>query len=124
MQMEDGAAAKFNLPKGVAVDPAGNVYVADENNNRIRKITPTGTVTTLAGSTGGSTDGDVSVALFSGPRGITIDADGNLYISDTGTIGYARSPLQAWFLHWLAVHKELPMPTDLLPGLINQQALS
>jgi sugar lactone lactonase YvrE len=78
-----GAAAKFYVPKGVAVDPAGNVYVADENNQRIRKITPTGTVTTLAGSTSGSTDGDVSVAKFSDPRGIAIDADGNLYISDS-----------------------------------------
>ncbi len=81
-----GAASKFYVPKGVAVDLAGNVYVADENNNRIRKITSTGTVTTLAGSTGGSTDGDVSVALFQGPRGITIDADGNLYISDSHRI--------------------------------------
>ena len=79
-----GAGALFYLPKGVAVDPAGNVYVADENNQRIRKITPTGTVTTLAGSTGGSTDGDVSVAQFSTPGGIAIDADGNLYIGDTG----------------------------------------
>ena len=80
----DGAAAKFNQPKGVAVDPAGNVYVTDENNTRIRKITPTGTVTTFAGSTGGSTDGDVSVALFAAPVGIEIDANGNLYIVDTG----------------------------------------
>ena len=80
----DGAAAKFNQPKGIVVDPAGNVYVADENNSRIRKITPTGTVTTFAGSTLGSTDGDVSVALFSSPVGIEIDGNGNLYIVDTG----------------------------------------
>ncbi len=80
----DGAAAKFNEPRGVVVDPSGNVYVTDENNNRIRKITPTGTVTTFAGSTLGSTDGDVSVALFSSPVGIDIDGNGNLYIVDTG----------------------------------------
>ena len=79
-----GAGALFYIPKGIEVDPAGNVYVADENNQRIRKITPTGTVTTLAGSTSGSTDGDVSVAKFSNPGGIAIDADGNLYIGDTG----------------------------------------
>jgi len=77
----DGAVAKFYVPKGVAVDLSGNVFVADENNQRIRKITPTGTVTTLAGSTSGSTDGDVSVAQFSDPAGIAIDAAGNLYIS-------------------------------------------
>src|SRR5688572_23639927 len=79
-----GAGALFYLPKGVAVDPAGNVYVADENNHRIRKVTPAGTVTTLAGSTGGSTDGNVSAAQFHTPGGIAIDADGNLYVCDTG----------------------------------------
>ena len=80
----DGIAAKFYSPKGVAVDGSGNIYVADDINHRIRKISPTGIVTTLAGSTSSNTDGDVSVAKFNRPMGITVDASGNIYVADTG----------------------------------------
>jgi len=68
------------------VDASGNVYVADQNNNEIRKITPAGVVTLFAGSpTGasGSTDGIGSAALFLNPQGICVDASGNLYVTDT-----------------------------------------
>ena len=81
-----GPAARFNNPNGVAVDTAGNVYVTDTTNNTIRKITPAGAVTTLAGTAGssGSTDGPgTTVALFSAPFGVAVDTAGNVYVTDT-----------------------------------------
>ncbi|MBI4884482.1 MAG: hypothetical protein HY826_10570 [Actinobacteria bacterium] len=79
-----GAAAQFFTPRGVAVDTAGNVYVADTNNHRIRKITAAGVVTTLAGSTSGPADGTGAAAQFSSPRGVAVDTAGNVYVADTG----------------------------------------
>jgi len=79
-----GATAKFNYPKGVAVDSTGTVYVADEFNHRIRKILPDGTVSTLAGSgTQGFADGDGAAAKFNNPRGVTVDSAGTVYVADT-----------------------------------------
>jgi sugar lactone lactonase YvrE len=80
-----GAGAKFANPHGIAVDATGNVYVADSDNHRIRKITPLGVVTTLAGSTatGGYADGEGAEALFLGPHGIAVDATGNVYVADS-----------------------------------------
>jgi sugar lactone lactonase YvrE len=79
-----GTAASFDGPYGVAVDANANVYVADLNNNRIRKITPTGVVTTLAGWQRGSADGTGTAASFFQPAGIAVDAGGHLYVSDYG----------------------------------------
>jgi streptogramin lyase len=77
-----GAAAQFNYLTGVATDAVGNVYVADKDNNKIRKVTPTGEVTTLAGSTSGSADGTGAAAQFSGPYNLATDAIGNVYVAD------------------------------------------
>ncbi len=80
-----GAAARFNLPMAVAIDSARNVYVADSGNNTIRKITPAGVVTTLAGSAGieGDADGTGTAARFYQPNGIATDSAGNVYVADT-----------------------------------------
>ncbi len=79
-----GSAAQFNSPSSVAVDNAGNVYVADTGNNTIRKIYPSGLVTTLAGLAGsaGSADGTGSAARFSSPSGVAVDNAGNVYVAD------------------------------------------
>src|SRR5262249_45013627 len=80
-----GSAARFYEPYGVAVDSASNVYVVDRNNSTIRKITPAGLVTTLAGLAGsaGSIDGTGAAARFNLPTAIAIDTGGNLYVADT-----------------------------------------
>jgi len=79
-----GAAAQFNDPGGVAVDDAGNVYIADSGNNTIRRITPGGEVTTIAGTAGvsGSADGVGAAAQFYLPSGVALDGVGNIYVSD------------------------------------------
>jgi hypothetical protein len=79
------ANAQFNNPTGVAVDSTGNIYVADQGNNLIRKISPLGTdwtVATIAGGIPGSLDGTNTAAQFFGPTGIALDAATNLYVAD------------------------------------------
>jgi len=81
-----GNTARFNHPTGVAVDNAGNIYVADAMNNTVRKISPTGSVATLAGLPGvsGFQDGFGGGALFNNPCGIAVDSLQNVYVADTG----------------------------------------
>ncbi|MEO6875121.1 MAG: FG-GAP-like repeat-containing protein [Opitutaceae bacterium] len=80
-----GSAARFYQPYGVAVDGAGNVYVADTNNSTIRKITSAGVVSTLAGtaSSTGSLDATGSAARFNNPFSVAVDGSGNVYVADT-----------------------------------------
>ncbi len=82
----DGEAATsvpLNLPHGLALDSAGNLYVTERGRSRVRKISPSGVIGTLAGSgTGGFADGTGTAALFNAPRGMAIDATGTLYVAD------------------------------------------
>jgi hypothetical protein len=80
-----GSAAKFLLPASVAVDGAGNVYVADADNDTIRKVTPAGVVSTLAGTEqmSGTNDGTGSAARFNQPYGVAVDNSGNIYVTDS-----------------------------------------
>ena len=78
-----GAGASFSLPFGVAVDASGNMFVADYGNHRVRKVSPGGVVSTLAGN--GSAmfaDGGISIASFYYPRGVAVDASGNVIVAD------------------------------------------
>ncbi|KGK56484.1 gluconolaconase [Xanthomonas cannabis pv. phaseoli] len=79
-----GAAAAFNTPSGIALDKAGNLYIADTGNHAIRKLTPQGNVTTLAGDgVAGDRDGAAAQARFNGPVGVAVDTYGRVYVADT-----------------------------------------
>ena len=79
-----GAAARFNTPSGIALDPAGNLFVADTGNNAIRRIAPDGTVSTVAGDgTTGYRDGPGAQARFNGPVGVAVDGRGRIVVADT-----------------------------------------
>lgn len=96
----DGAtsSARFSYPQGLAIDNAGNLYVADSGNHAIRKVTPQGVVTTVAGSyptrASGFVDGATSSARFSYPQGLAFDKAGNLFIADTGNHAIRKLDLQ------------------------------
>ncbi len=81
-----GGEALFRYPNGIAIDGSGNLYVADHDNNTIRKVTPSGAVTTFAGSAGlsGNVNGTGSGARFNGPTGVAIDSSSNVYVADAG----------------------------------------
>ncbi|MGN8055091.1 DUF6443 domain-containing protein [Pedobacter sp. 22163] len=78
-----GTGASFYSPIGLAFDASGNLYVADYSNNRIRVITPSGVVSTFAGTgTAGSSNGSALSATFHNPMGVAVDASGNVYVAD------------------------------------------
>ena len=80
-------AARLHAPSGIAVDDGGNWYIADTANNRIRKIAPTGIITTIAGTGDAGSKGDNGPAIaaqLNGPRSVAVDSQHNLYIADTG----------------------------------------
>lgn len=79
-----GGIARFNYPYSIAVDSGSNIYVADTNNHSIRKITPDGTVTTLAGLSGsyGSVNATGAAARFFYPQGVAVDSGSTVYVAD------------------------------------------
>ncbi|MBO6661869.1 MAG: cadherin domain-containing protein [Roseivirga sp.] len=80
-----GTAAKFNQPRGLAADNSGNIYIADYLNHSIRKMTPGGIVTTIAGSgSAGFADGNGTSASFNSPAFLVVDNNGNIYVTDSG----------------------------------------
>ena len=83
-----GAAARFNSPRGLAVDAKGNVFVMDTGNHAIRKVAPDGTVTTVAGKAGeaGFVDGPAASSRFAGPRAAAFDAAGILHVADSDNL--------------------------------------
>jgi sugar lactone lactonase YvrE len=85
-----GGAASFNSPAGITLDYEGNLYVADMGNSLIRKITPSGAVTTIAGSGHGYQDGEGSAVQFNHPAGIEFGPDTALYVADTRNYNIRR----------------------------------
>jgi len=80
-----GTLASFTMPTGLAIDPQGNLFVADAGNNLIREINPSGAVTTVAGSdTTGYVDGLGPAAVFFNPMGVAVDGNDNIYVADAG----------------------------------------
>lgn len=78
-----GASSQFNYPAGIAVDTSGNVYVAEYSGNRVRKITSSGSVSTVAGTgVAGFADGPGASAQFNNPIALDVDSSGNLYVAD------------------------------------------
>lgn len=91
----NGRAATFKYPNGIGVDGTGNVYVADTDNQLLRKITPSGDVTTIGGSTIGATDGIGTAATFYNPIDIAVDAGGNLIVVDRANHTIRKGSLQS-----------------------------
>lgn len=80
-------SAQLNQVRDVAVDGAGNLYIADQVNHRVRRVDPAGTITTFAGTGVGGYNGDdrmAATAQLAGPRGVAVDSSGRVYIGDTG----------------------------------------
>src|SRR5689334_13736990 len=81
------SSAQMSYVHGVAADNTGNVFIADTSNNRVRKVSAAGVITTVAGNGGwgfSGNGGDASSARLASPRGVAADASGNVFIADTG----------------------------------------
>lgn len=112
-----GSDAKFNAPRGMAIDSTGNIYVADYSNHAIRRITPAGYVTTVAGNgVNADKDGVGSNASFRNPASIALDGLGNLYVGDAGS-----QKIRKVILTGYSITPELPvgMNFDKSTGVIS-----
>jgi hypothetical protein len=116
-----GPGAHFSNPTGVATDGAGNIYVADAGNNTIRKITPGGVVTTLAGTAGitGSADGTGATASFNDPESVTVDDLGDVYVADTGNSTVRKITTAGVVTTVLGVPGVVSFSPGSLPGLLS-----
>jgi sugar lactone lactonase YvrE len=112
-----GNAALFNQPEGLATDNAGNLYLADTANSTIRKITPAGVVTTIAGlpTISGLEDGPGATALFKHPQALCVDANGNIFVADTGNAAIRKIDT-AWNV------TTLPLTAGAAPTFTTQPA--
>ena len=110
---------KLGTLRALAIDPAGNIYVGDEADFIIRKISKEGIVTTVAGKVGekGSQDGKGSAARFAGPRGFAADAAGNLFIADGNNSAVRMITPDGWVTTVIGV---LP-PTTSVPAITSFQ---
>ena len=119
----NGAGARFSDPVGITIDTAGNLYVSDSDNDTIRKITPAGDVTTLAGTAGvvGSADGAGAAAQFDQPTGITIDASGNLYVVDSGNYTIRKITPAGVVTTVVGVAGQTGFTAGALPGVLDAQ---
>src|SRR3990172_1504301 len=94
-----GKEASFSWPTGIAIDGIGNIYVCDSRNNRVRRVTPEGVVSTVAGiGISGFADGSGHNAMFNFPTGVEIDKAGNIYVADSGN-NRIRKISQGGILH-------------------------
>ncbi len=113
-----GSAARFNWPSSLAMDTNGNLFVADNENSTIRKITPAAVVSTIAGfpGSGGAADGTGNIARFYNPNGLVVDAAGNIYVADTGN-NAIRKVTQAGVVTTLAGQSGNPGSADGIGGV-------
>lgn len=115
-----GTGASFSYPQGIALDAAGNVYVTEENGHRLRKITPAGVTSTLAGSgTAGFADGTGPAAQFYNSYGIGVDAAGNVYVGDYSN-SLLRKITPGGVVTTLAGTGVAAFADGALPGMLNQ----
>jgi len=118
-----GALARFRNPGGVAVDGSGNVFVADSGNSTIRKITPDGAVSTLAGTADqtGDVDAKGADARFNYPNAMTMDANGNLYVTDSNNNHAIRKITPDGVVTHVTAHEpgsQVPFPFGFLNSLV------
>ena len=90
----DPGEGSIDSPGDIVFDSQGNLYVADFNGDKVRKITPAGVMSTYAGSTIGNSDGPALAAQFRGPNFLTIDGQGNIYVGELGGNKIGKSILQ------------------------------